>query len=311
MRSLINLKRINWNCHHLHLDKSRTITPELLDKSLKHMKEKWYLMRDIKKRYSEFELYSRMHLSILNLYQQNCLNMRTFIDVDSIVKLDAMNVALTNKRYWKSFGVNLQIGPQPLEGLETLYNIELFEKASLMSDFVGCLPSRDKCPENHLEIAFKTARRYNKPIEAHIDQCNIPTEKESELFCKYVEKYNYQGKARMIHCVSLSCHSLEYQNEIAKRMKKNDIGVIICPSAAISMTQHSEFNAPIHNSLGPVEVLLKNGVSVGLGIDNIEDIFMPFCDGNFEFELRLLAEATRIYDPDLLLKIVNNKMGFK
>jgi len=268
-------------------------------------------MREIKKKYADFELYERMHSSILNLYQQNCRNMRTFIDVDQIVKLNAINVALMNKNYWARHGVKLQIGPQPLEGLETLRNVELFENASLMSDFVGCLPSRDRWPENHLDIAFTTARRYNKPVEAHIDQCNIPTETESELFCKYVEKYNYQGKARMIHCVSLSCHSLEYQNEIAKRMKKNDIGVIICPSAAISMTQHSEFNAPIHNSLGPVEVLLKNGVSVGLGIDNIEDIFMPFCDGNFEFELRLLAEATRIYDPDLLLKIVNNKMGFK
>ena len=76
------------------------------------------------------------------------------------------------------------------------------------------------------------------------------------------------------------------------------------------MTQHNEFNSPIHNSIAPVKVLLENDVNVALGIDNIEDIFVPFCDGDLEFELRLLAEAERIYEPDTLIKIASNNMGF-
>ena len=76
------------------------------------------------------------------------------------------------------------------------------------------------------------------------------------------------------------------------------------------MTQHAEYDAPLHNSIGLVKVLTDNNVSVGLGIDNVEDIFMPFCDGNLEFELRLLAESTRIYDPNTLIKIATNTMGF-
>ena len=51
MNRLINSKNINWVCHHLHIDKSKTITPNLLDESLKHMKAKWFIMRDIKKLY--------------------------------------------------------------------------------------------------------------------------------------------------------------------------------------------------------------------------------------------------------------------
>jgi len=76
------------------------------------------------------------------------------------------------------------------------------------------------------------------------------------------------------------------------------------------MTQHTEHEAPAHNSIGPVKVLTDNNVNVALGIDNIEDIFMPFCDGDMEFELRLLAESTRIYDPETLIKIATNTMGF-
>tara|TARA_Y100000385_G_scaffold167816_1_gene173812 strand:- start:1715 stop:2542 length:828 start_codon:yes stop_codon:yes gene_type:complete len=274
------------------------------------MKEKWILMRDIKTNYTKEGLKKRMMETTTNIVNQGCTKMRTFIDVDSIVKLDALEAALEVKQYWKGKGVELQLGTQPLEGLETQENIDLFNQAAPHVDFIGCLPSRDKSPSTHLDIVFSKAKELNKPVEAHLDQCNIPTEKETELFCDFVEKYHYQGKARAIHIISLSCHPLDYQKKIAKRLAALDIGVIVCPSAAVSMTQHTEYSSPIHNSIAPVKVLTDNNVSVALGIDNIEDIFMPFCDGNLVFELRLLAEATRIYEPDTLIKIATNTMGF-
>ena len=40
------------------------------------------------------------------------------------------------------------------------------------------------------------------------------------------------------------------------------------------MTQHSNYNAPVHNSIAPVQILYEQGVNVGLGIDNINDLFM-------------------------------------
>ena len=311
MNRLINSKNINWVCHHLHIDKSKTITPNLLDESLKHMKAKWFIMRDIKENYTEKDLEERMLDTTKSLVEQGCKKMRTFIDVDNIVGLDCLNVANKVKKYWKDNDVELQIGTQLLEGLEQKENIELFNEASKYVDFIGCLPSRDNDSEKHLDIVFSKAQELNLDIEAHLDQLNVPIEKETEMFCDFVEKYDYQGKSRAVHSISLACHPLEYQHKIAKRLAKLDIGVIVCPSAAISMTQHNEFNSPIHNSIAPIKVLLENEVNVGLGIDNIEDIFVPFCDGDLEFELRLLAEAERIYDPEILKKIASNNMGFK
>jgi len=310
MKKFFKRKDIKWVCHHLHLDKSRTITPTILKQSLTHMKEKWILMRDIKRNYTEIDLKNRMFNSTNVLVSQGCYKMRTFIDVDSIVGLKPLEYALELKEYWKSNNVDLQIGTQLLEGLESQDSIDLFNKASEMVDFIGCLPSRDKDPNKHLDIVFKKGIELNKDIEAHLDQCNIPSEKETEMFCDFVEKYNYQGKARSIHSISLACHPEEYQRKISKRLKELDIGVIICPSAAISMTQHSEFLSPIHNSIAPINVFLEENVNVGLGVDNIEDIFMPFCDGDLDFELRLLAETQRLYDINKLNKIATNTMGF-
>lgn len=310
MEHLLNTQRIQFVCHHLHIDKSNTVTSELLNESQVHMKEKWILMRDIKTNYTKEGLKKRMMETTTNIVNQGCNKMRTFIDIDRIVKLNALEAALEVKRYWNGKGVELQLGTQPLEGLETQENIDLFNQAAPLVDFIGCLPSRDACQRTHLDIVFSKAKELNKPVEAHLDQCNIPSEKETELFCDFVEKYNYQGKARAIHSISLSCHPLEYQTKIAKRLSDLNIGVIICPSAAISMTQHSEYSSPVHNSIAPVKVLVDNNVSVALGIDNVEDIFMPFCDGNLIFELRMLAEACRIYDPDILVKIATNTIGF-
>ena len=160
LKSLLKLalKNKKWNCHHLHIDKSRTVNNELLNQSQKHMQEKWKLMRDIKFDYSHHTLSTRMMVTIKKLSEQNCNNMRTFIDVDNIVGLTPMKVAVNQRNYWKKRGVKLQIGTQPLEGLETSENIDLFETACEMSDFVGCLPSRDTSPEQHLDIAFSIAK---------------------------------------------------------------------------------------------------------------------------------------------------------
>ena len=87
-------------------------------------------------------------------------------------------------------------------------------------------------------------------------------------------------------------------------MKNLDVSVIVCPSAAISMKQKHSVYSPIHNSIAPIKILLEEGVNVKLGIDNIEDLFMPLVDGDMWFETRLLMEATRIYNIDKIIKIV-------
>jgi len=276
------------------------------------MKQKWEIMQDIKRGYTGEDLLKRMESTVNNLVKQNCKHIRTFIDVDDIVGLECIYGAVKLRNIYRHFGVNIQIAPQPLGGLVgNDKNIELYEKACEYSDLVGCLPSIDGInADEHLDIAFRTAVRLNKPIEAHLDQLNIPSENETEMFCDFVEKYDMKGMARSVHSISLSCKEESKQDEICARLSDLDIGVIICPSAGISMTQHSEYIAPIHNSLAPLVMLLRNNVSVGLGVDNIQDLFMPFCDGNLDFELRLLAEASRCYDVDILTRVAENKMGF-
>merc|ERR1711977_741141 len=63
---------------------------------------------------------------------------------------------------------------------------------------------------------------------------------------------------------------------IIELVKRADVGIVICPSAALSMK--------------------KAGVRTYLGIDNIADLFMPVVDGDMWTECRMLMEACRHYD---------------
>merc|ERR1712097_111489 len=78
-------------------------------------------------------------------------------------------------------------------------------------------------------------------------------------------------------------------------MGKADVGVVICPSAALSMKM-LPMQTPLHNSIGPFVKLKKAGVRTYLGIDNIADLFMPVVDGDMWTEARMLMESCRYYD---------------
>ena len=64
--------------------------------------------------------------------------------------------------------------------------------------------------------------------------------------------------------------------------------------------------SPIHNSIAPLKILAQNNVNLALGIDNINDLYMPLVDANMWFESRLLMEATRCYDLNLISDIATN-----
>ena len=76
------------------------------------------------------------------------------------------------------------------------------------------------------------------------------------------------------------------------------------------MRQLSDRMAPIHNSIAPVTTLLHQGVRVVMGVDNIYDLFMPLVDGDMWVECRLLMEATRYYDIDVVSSLATDKSGF-
>ena len=297
-------------CHHAHFDKAYLINEEILKTSQSSLQEKWVLYRRLKEEYTEYNLHTRMARCIENQIMQVVSKCRTFVDADQIVGLLPMKVANNLKREYAKKNFDLQIAVQPLEGVLNPQAQDIFVKACEIADVIGGLPDRDQDPIAHIDFIFNLAKEMKKPVDVHVGQNNIPSEKEAEIVADKIAEHGLEGKVRLVHAISLACQVKEDRQRVISKLKDTGTGIIVCPSAAISMKQRSDIIAPIHNSIAPVMELIKGGVDVMLGVDNIHDLFMPLVDGDLWFECRLMMEAIRCYDLDLIAKIATNTKGF-
>ncbi|NDG54125.1 MAG: hypothetical protein EBY39_14060 [Flavobacteriia bacterium] len=276
--------------------------PEIFAKCQASLQEKWSLYRGFKENYTQNDLLNRMSKCVVGMIKQDVKYVRTFVDADSIVGQKCIDAAVILKELYKD-QIKIDIAIQPLEGLEDSKSKENFLEACIKADFIGGLPDRDSSPSKHIDLLFSLAKSLNKPVDIHVGQNNLPSEKETELVLDKIEQHNLKQKVSLVHCISLACQKEDYIRNQARRMKNLDVSVIVCPSAAISMKQNHSVYSPVHNSIAPVRVLLEEDVNVKLGIDNIEDLFMPLVDGDMWFETRLLMESTRIYNVNKIINI--------
>jgi cytosine/adenosine deaminase-related metal-dependent hydrolase len=244
------------------------------------------------------------------MMQQGVTYCRTHIDADSTVKLLPINAALEVREKYKD-DIKLEIAIQPLQGVLDKESREYFIQACEKADMIGGLPSRDRpTPEKHLDFLMTLAKDLNKRLDVHIDQENNPDENETELLAIKTMEYGLEGRVSGVHAISLAS-KLDYEQErIIKLVKNAGMSIVICPSAAVSMKQLPK-TAPLHNSIAPLDKLLKHQVPVYLGVDNIHDLFMPLVDGDMWFESRLLMETCRYYDLDRVSDLACDKSGFQ
>lgn len=289
---------------HSHLDRAYTFSRQNFFLAHSKLQDKWGLVDEIKRKSSEEEYEMRIEKAINTMIKQGVKYCVSFIDVDSITELRALKAAVKVKKKYAS-QCQLFLVNQVLKGVLDKTERKWAEKSLEDVDFIGGLPSKDRPhPDKHLDILFSWAKQTNKIVHVHVDQENNPEEHEIDLLIKKTMQYGLEGKVMAVHAVSLAAQPSKTRQEIYKKIKASGMGIICCPSAAISM-KPLDFKCLIHNSIAPVAELLEAGVTVGLGTDNINDIYQPLVDGDLYTELRFLAEACRYYDIDELVNIAS------
>jgi cytosine/adenosine deaminase-related metal-dependent hydrolase len=269
------------------------------------MEEKWRMSDGIKKESTVEDIKIRIKRALDFLIEQGCKVTCTFVDAYDAVGHKAIDAAVEVKEEYKD-KITLLIATQPLGGLIDDKARALYEEITAKADIVGGLPSKDRPnDEKNLDYLFEIAKRLNKPVHVHIDQENNPNERDTEKLISAVKRHSYEGRTVAIHAISTSAQSKEHRIKIYKKLAELQIAVVVCPSAALSMRQLDQYNAPVHNSIANVPEMLEAGVLVGLGVDNIADFYEPFVDGDMWTELRLMQEACRYYNLDELVKIAS------
>lgn len=283
--------------HHAHFDKAYLITMESLRLSQVDMQKKWELYRYLKENYTFDDLVERISRGVEMMIRQGVTYCRTMVDADSTVGLLPTRAALAVKKKYAD-RIRFEFGVQPLQGVLDPASYEQYAEACSMADYCGGLPSRDRPQtEKHLDVILSLAKKLGKPVDVHVDQENNPLENETELLAIKTIEHGMQGRVFGVHAISVGAKEEREQDRIIEKVVEADMGIIICPSAALSMKQLPMI-APLHNSIAPYAKLREAGVKCYFGVDNVHDLFMPFVDGDVWTECRMLMEACRFYDVD-------------
>lgn len=291
------------NCH-AHIDRAGTASFFAQEKHKAHLFEKWQLVREVKEQSTTKDYYNRIVDACWSQRDKNISKIISFIDLDDIVGTKALTAAVKAREDMKLHGVDLYIGNQTVGGF-TPNNLKLLENNIEHLDFLGGLPKSDEDPERHLEILFDLSKQTSKKVHVHVDQLNTDEEMETLWLARRTIEAGLEGRVVAVHSISVACHSEAVRELTYSVCKDAGMQFVACPSAWIDHPR-TERLSPTHNSITPIDELLKWGLTVGIGTDNIEDIYKPYCDGDMLFETRLALEACKVYNDDAIIDLAYN-----
>lgn len=262
-------------------------------------------------------LYQRMKKELERAIELGTKEIISFIDATPDIGLRAIEQAKKLKEEFRE-RIIFKIGAYPIFGISKPERWEVFKEAAKIADFLGTLPSRDAREggigiDEHIKKIIILGQELNKEVHLHVDQNNDPDENETE---RLIEAVHWLGSPQVedsseptiwaVHVISPSCYEEERFRRLLKGLQEEKIGVICCPSAAISMRQMRDKSAPIHNSIARILDMMEVGIPVKIGTDNICDIFIPSGDGKIQSEIWLASNLLRFYNTFVWAKVAAN-----
>ncbi len=248
----------------------------------------------------------------------------TTVDITYNTKLKSLEVwEKLKKDYSEKIKVNiLAYNPSgfKVRGLDDV-RYELFEEGVKRADGLVALAEKDR-KEGHLGerqhnlYIASLSHKFQKPAQYHVGQENRPTDRTVEILLEdlaylqdihFNESPNVFPKQSMVHAVSPSGKSVEEFNKISDETAKRNISLIVCSRAAISMYQDEKQLANIYNSIAKAWRFIAKGVDVSLGVDNLNDIFVPASSADLYDEAEDFANLLRGYQERLIAKVLCGK----
>jgi cytosine/creatinine deaminase len=158
-------------------------------------------------------------------------------------------------------------------------------------------------------MGLELACTMRKEIQFHVDQMNVPFE-EGAMRVLDVLEVMYQPDLGtdapavwLIHAISPAAYSEMRFRKFLERLLEHNVGIIVCPTAALTMRQLRSVEGPMHNSITRVAELIKAKVPLRIGTDNISDVFVPQGDGDMLTEIKVGDMAARLNLPHIWAKL--------
>ena len=317
-----------WVNAHTHLDRANTFAPEFLQHANidpigaagLSLQVKQILVGELHKglAYRPDSLYQSIRAELERMAAMGTREVVSFIDATPDIGMVAVEQAVRLRDEFRH-RLAFKIAISPIFGFKNP-NLnsdrwDVYRQAAEVADVLGGLPSRDRGEgrvgfDGHVRMILELGKELGKPVHLQVDQDNDPREEETE---QVIQAVRWLGSPHVpgesgptvwaVHAISPSCYNEARFQRLLDDLLTYNIGVICCPTAALSMFQLRPILAPVHNSIARLLDIMTAGVPVRVGTDNICDIFIPNGDGSVHSEVWVAATALRFYHTMVWAKV--------
>lgn len=228
------------------------------------------------------------------------LFVRSHVDVTdpSFVALDA----LVELRERVRDVVEVQLVAFPQEGIESFPNgEELMEEAVRRGvDVIGAIPHFEDTREDgvrSLEFAVALARRHGLLVDVHCDEIDDEQSRFVEVLATQASRTGMREKVTASHTTAMGSYGPAYSYKLQRILSRSGINLVSNP--LISLHLQGRFDGyPKRRGLTQVKEMLKAGVNVAFGHDDIMDPWYPLGTAN-PVQIALVgAHGTQMMSPD-------------
>jgi cytosine deaminase len=251
----------------------------------------------VKKKYHESWIYENAKRALMLGLKHGVLYYRAFVDTDTKAKLEGIKALLKLRDEFKDL-VDLQVVAFPQDGvIRDPGSDKLVRKAVEMgADVVGGIPwieYTERDAREHIDAMFEIAKEHNRDVAMLTDDAGDPTLKTTEMLALKAVEEGWIGRVEACHARAMELYPGPYFEKFVALLKRADMGIVSDPHTG-----------PLH---AKVKELLKAGVTVALGQDDIADAYYPYGRNNM-LEVAFLAShllwATTLAEMEQLYDMV-------
>jgi cytosine deaminase len=275
---------------HIHLDKA-LIVDSVRPNFSGTLTEAIEIIWERKRGYSVEEIAERAGRVIRAAIVNGVTHLRTHVDVDTIGGLRPLQGVVLARELYRS-QIDIQIVAFPQEGILRDAGSEklMWQAMENGADVVGGMPFNEASRQDsaqHIEIAFRIARRFDADIDMHVDETDDPQARTLEILADKTMENGWQGRVTAGHTCALAGYPDDYAAAVMDKVAAAGLHMITNPATNLMLQGRLDAH-PKRRGITRVRELLERGVNVSFGQDCVRDTFYPF-GRNDPLEIALLA----------------------
>lgn len=285
---------------HVHLDKAY-IAPDLPPNESGTLREAIENIHDRKASYTVEDVRERALQAIDAHVRNGCTRIRTHVDVDTIGGLTPLEGVMA-ARTERTEVADVQIVAFPQEGIVRHQGTEELLASALESgaDVVGGMPHTERTDEHrreHVDVCLDLARRYDVPVDMHVDETDDPSARSLEYVAAKVIETGFDRPVTVGHACALAAYDDPHAAAVIDQCAEAGLQFVTNPPTNLVL-QGRHDSHPKRRGITRVDELQANDVPVAAGQDCLLDGFYPYGRASMLETALLTAHAAQLVTPE-------------